>query len=112
MDNRNILFIVQFANDGDQCGVVRDVVQPKDTLSSFIWDCVDYRSPDDVVVGTWPSRHPSVSGPAVEAWRIDLGGLKFVPIHGRIGCYNPSYAGSDDGDDLVALRKKLPRQVN
>lgn len=103
--HRNLLFIIQYADDQDKCGVIRDVVQPKDSSSSFVWDCWDPRDKQEVVVGTWPSEHPGVSGPAVEAWKIGGEGLRFVPFSGGAKCFAGSYAGADGGD-LVTLAKK------
>ena len=108
VDRQNLLFIVQYANDQDQCGIVEDVVRPKDASSSFMWDCVDPKDSSAPAVGTWPSQHPAVSGPAVEAWRIGPGGLTFVPIHGRVQCFNGFGSGPDGGTDLVTLSKKRP----
>jgi hypothetical protein len=102
----NLLFIVQYTSDQDRCGIVRDVVRPKDATSSFIWDCMDPTNPGTVAVGTWPSRHPAVSGPAVEAWGIDPDRQKFVPFHAPVKCFNGFGAGADDGSDLITLARK------
>ena len=59
-----------------------------------------------MVVGTWPAKHPEVSGLAVEAWRIDMKQLRFVPAHGRVTCKAADYAGSDEGGDLASWAKK------
>jgi hypothetical protein len=112
VNGQNLLFIVQHADDRDACGVIRDVVQPGDATSSFVWDCMDPKSPHMVVVGTWPAHHPHPSGPAVEAWRIDLTKLEFVPIHTKVQCSVEFGPGSDDGLDLVTLRKKFPPRTN
>lgn len=93
VDDRNLLFIVQYSDDKDQCGVVRDVVQPTDTTASFVWDCTDPRAPHDVVVGTWRSHYLGVSGPAVEAWRVNLRKLKFLSIPARMLCTSGPGAG-------------------
>ena len=108
VDRQSLLFIVQYANDQDQCGIVKDVVRPKVASSSFMWDCVDPKDSSAPVVGTWPSQHPAVSGPAVEAWRIGPGGLTFVPLHGRAQCFNGFGSGPDEGTDLITLSKKRP----
>jgi hypothetical protein len=107
VDHQNILLIVQYADIQDQCGVIRDAVQPRDAASGFIWFCADPKTPKNVVIGTWPSEHPKPSGLAVEAWRIDLGGLTFVPVLDRVECSaGGGPTGSDDGKDLLDWARK------
>jgi hypothetical protein len=104
--NETLLAIVQRSSDTDECGIIRDVVRSGQGDSSFVFECVDRRNPAAVVVGTWPAEHPSVSGPAVEAWRINLQELRFVRLHARVSCSAGDYAGSDEGDDLADLARK------
>lgn len=106
LKDRNILTIVQYEKDGDQCGTIRDVVQSRTPASSYVWECSHRVAPSDVVVGTWPANHPSVSGRATEAWRIDLKGLKFNPISDPVSCVVRGGTGSDDGLDLTDWAKK------
>jgi len=107
LKDRNILTIVQLKDTNDRCGIIRDVVQSRDVESSFVWECRDKKALADVIVGTWPAKHPKTSGPAMEAWRIDLAQLKFVPVQGvPVTCVAGYYAGSDEGDDLAAWAKK------
>jgi hypothetical protein len=107
LKDRKILTIVQLKDTSDRCGVIRDVVQAQDVDSSFVWQCRDKKTPSDVVVGTWPAKHPKTSGPAVEAWRIDLTQMKFAPVQGvPVSCAAGYYAGSDEGDDLASWAKK------
>jgi hypothetical protein len=80
---------------------VRDAVQAKDSKTDFIFDCATKQDPSSVVVGTWPRTFTQVSGPAIEVWRIDLHPLKFASLHQQAFCLNKSYAGADDGRDLV-----------
>lgn len=101
LKGKALLMIVQRHDDKGQCGIIRDVVQSLDPNSSFVWECVDQTSPSDVVVGTWPKSYSKVSGPAVEAWRIDLKELKFVSVHAPVKCKAKNYAGNDEGDSLV-----------
>ncbi len=111
--NETILAIVQHSSDTDQCGIVRDAIQSQRTDSSFVFECVDKKDLSAVVVGTWPAEHPSVSGPAVEAWRIDLKELKFVRLSVPVACNAGNYAGSDEGDDLAGrARKRAAKQEN
>jgi hypothetical protein len=111
VDHQNILLIVQFSGDQDKCGVVRDAVQPQDATSSFEWECSDNNNRSAVVVGTWPEKHPTVSGAAVEAWRIDLNELRFVHLNVPVSCYERSYAGPDGGEDLAGwARGRVAKQ--
>jgi hypothetical protein len=107
---RNLLLIVQYSDDKDQCGVVRDVIQPKDASAIFVWDCTDVRTPHQVVVGTWPAHYPSFYGPAIAAWRVNLRELQFVPLPGSVAvqCTGGPGAGADAGEDLVDLAKRRP----
>ena len=109
VDDHNILLIVQYSDDKDQCGIVRDVVWPTDTSAIFVWDCTDPRAPHDVVVGTWPDRYPSPYGPAIVAWRVNLRELKFVSIPGTVAVLCTSEPGpEDESPDLVDFAKKRP----
>lgn len=75
---QNLLFIIQYADGQDRCGIIRDFVKPKDASSSFVWDCWDPRDAQ-AVVGTWPSKHPRVYGPAMDAWKMAAEG--YVSFH-------------------------------
>jgi len=55
----------------------------------------------DVIVGTWPAKHPSVTGPALEAWRINLKALNFEELQAHVNCDAGNYAGNDEGDSLA-----------
>jgi hypothetical protein len=101
-----ILVIVQYKDETDQCGTVRDAIESQPTDTSFVWECVDKLNPSAVVVGTWPAGQQGISGPAVEAWRIDLKQLKFDRLTGGASCSAPSYAGFDEGDDLASWARK------
>jgi len=106
-----ILIIVQHGGDSDACGTIRDVIESKPTDTSFVWDCLDRTNPAAVVVGTWPSEHPSVSGRAREAWGIDLKQLRFHRLNLPVDCYAKSYAGPDNGDDLVKLARRRAKET-
>jgi hypothetical protein len=95
------LLIVQYKNDQDQCGVVRDVIQPKDSTNIFVWDCLNPRNPSAVVVGAWPPNEGHISGWSTRAWRVDLVKLQFIPISARVQSLPISRAGADDGSDLA-----------
>jgi hypothetical protein len=107
VDDHNILLIVQYSDDKDQCGIVRDVVRPTDASAIFVWDCTDSRAPHDVAVGTWPARYPSPYGPAIVAWRINLRELKFISIPGTVAVLCTSAPGpEDESPDLLDFAKK------
>lgn len=101
---KNILAIVQHNHGDESCGTIRDVIQSRNPRSSFIFECSDNTS--DVVVGTWPETRRSTRGLAVEAWKIDLKDLKFVPIKAPVHCINQDYSGNDEGEDLVMWARK------
>jgi hypothetical protein len=39
-------------------------------------------------------------------WQIEVNALKFVPLAGRVTCTSKTYAGNDDGSDLVKCAKQ------
>ena len=100
------LLIVQYKNDGDQCGVVRDIIQPRVSTNTFIWDCVDPTNPSAVVVGAWPVNDGRILGSSAEAWRIDLRKLQFIPLYTVLRFLPVNRAGADDGSDLARDAKK------
>jgi hypothetical protein len=78
---------------------------------ALFFECTDRKNISAVVVGTWPARHASVAGMAVEAWEIDLERLKFVRLTTPVSCYAKTYAGPDDGKDLaIYARERAARQ--
>lgn len=110
MGKTKILLIVQFEDETDTCGVIRDVVQIRRISKDFEFSCVDLQAPADVVVGT--SRRNGSIKPvtAIEAWRIDLKEQKFIETRHKVTCTMESYAGEDDGSDLVDEAKKRASQ--
>jgi len=106
VQGKNILAIVRYDKEGDRCGVITDLVEAVTTQNYFEFVCVDCGAPSDVVVGTWPENDNSSSATAVEAWRIDLKQLAFTRVSRRVRCVRRSYAGSDEGEDLVTWGRK------
>jgi hypothetical protein len=104
--NETILTLVQYSSDADKCGVVRDAIESQSSDRSFVWECVDKGHPSDVVIGTWSPKHPAISGPAIDAWRIDLRELRFVRLNTQVACNAENYAGTDEGEDLAVLARK------
>jgi hypothetical protein len=102
----HILAIVQRKDDDDDCGVIRDVVQSGERDSSFLFECLAPSIPSEVVVGTWPAKHPRVTGRAVKAWKIDLRELKFHPLSTFVKCRAGNDAGADEGDSLADWARK------
>lgn len=102
---QTILTIVQHSGPKDPCGVVRDAIEAKGPNDAFVfWECTDKRDPSAVVVGTRPMEN--ANGPALEAWRIDLKTLTFVPLYVPVTCQSRSGAGFDDGGDLAIWAKE------
>jgi hypothetical protein len=109
LKDEDMLTIVQYGQEGDKCGVIRDVILAQHKDDSFVWECVNRRSPSAVVVGTWPAEHPKPRGPAVEAWRIDLKELKFIRVEQAsrlVYCRLERGGGNDDGLGLSDYAKK------
>ncbi len=106
LGGEKILTIVQLKDDSDQCGTIRDVIKSQDATRSFVWECKDGKTPSDVVVGTWPAKHPRTSGRALEAWRVDLKQLQFLPVQSAVTCTAGNYRGSDEGEDLASWAEK------
>jgi hypothetical protein len=102
---KNVLAVVQRKQEGEGCGVIRDLVQSRDVTSSFIFECTSRSGPSDVIVGTWPQSHRGASGSATESWKIDLKDLTFNEVKGSVDCFNRDYSGKDEGDDLATWAK-------
>jgi len=100
-----VLLIVQL-QVGDNCGVIRDVIELRDLSKEFEFSCVDYQSPGDVVIGTGKRNGSTNPLTANEAWRIDLKEHTFNKIGRKVVCTIENYAGEDDGSDLAAEAKK------
>ncbi len=109
-NGNKILMIVQYAKEPDECGVVRDVIQAGNDRVHFVFECVNPKNFSSVAVGTWPNGFSRTSGPALEAWQVELNPLKFVPLTGRVGCTLRNYAGNDDGSDLVTWAKQRAKK--
>ena len=101
VNEKNVLTIVQYKDENDHCGVVRDAVQSDKPGNFFEFNCTDRGRPLAIVVGTRPERDPNVSGRAVQAWEVDLNTLRFTPDKEEVTCLRKSYAGNDEGDDLA-----------
>ncbi len=112
----SIVMIIEYRHDGPACGVIRDVVQI--TVNDkhfdepfrdkhFEFRCFDPQAPTDVVIGTILREYGNVKLiPAIEAWRIDLQGQKFVETRHKVVCSADGWAGEDDGSDMVDEAKK------
>jgi hypothetical protein len=105
-NGNKILMIVQYLKEDDECGLVRDIVQARNDKVHFVFECVNPKSSASVAVGTWRDGFKLTSGPALEAWQIELKDPKFVPLTGRVNCLPRSYSGNDGGSDLVKSAKQ------
>ena len=101
--------IVQYKKEWDDCGTVRDIIETKNTATSFLFECVDDKDPGAVVVGTW--KTPKVSGRSLQSWRVDLHNLRFVPIEHSLRFVPQKLAGNDDESDLAGWAKRRPRKT-
>ena len=63
---QNLLFIIQYADGQDRCGIIRDFVKPKDASSSFVWDCWDLETPKR---SSWVRGRRSTPGSTARQWR-------------------------------------------
>ncbi len=106
LEGKAIAMIVQYKSESDECGVVRDIVQSKASDVSFEPECVDPAVSTAVAIGTRETSASTVSGYAIEAWRIDLQDLKFIRVRGKVECTTRSYSGSDAGEDLATWAKQ------
>jgi hypothetical protein len=103
-EGKKILMIVQYQKEWDDCGTVRDIIQSADSNAFFEFECVDDKNPGAIAVGTW--RTPKISGPSLESWRVELDGLKFVPITRPVRFIPHFGAGNDDGSDLAGWARQ------
>jgi hypothetical protein len=105
-----IAIIVQYKDENDKCGVIRDVVQVRRASKYFEFSCVDPQAPGDVLIGTSIRNGNVQPVTAIEAWRVDLKEQKFVEVRHKVRCAIENYAGEDDGSDLVDEAKKRAAQ--
>lgn len=108
--NAKILLIVQLKNENDKCGVIKDVITIRRIAKEFQFSCFDPSAPGEVVVGTRNANDTRTTGTAIEAWRIDRVKQTFNKTSDKVTCTTESYAGSDDGSDLVDAAKKRASQ--
>ena len=90
--------------------MIRDAVAIRRISKEFQFSCFDPSAPGDVVVGTRNANDTRTTGMAIEAWRIDIVNQTFNKTTDKVSCTNESYAGSDDGSDLVDEAKKRASQ--
>jgi len=100
-----VLLLVQL-KPGDNCGVIRDVIELRDLSKEFEFSCVDYQLPADVVIGTSKRNRSTKPVIAVEAWRIDLKERTFSKISHKVSCTDENYADSDGRGDLAEEAQK------
>jgi hypothetical protein len=49
-NGNEILMIVQYTNERDECGVVRDIVQARNNKVRLVLECVNPKNPSSVAV--------------------------------------------------------------
>jgi TonB family protein len=98
--------IIQPNGSGDNCGVIRDVVQITHIAKDFEFRCFDPQAPTDVTIGTSIRKGSTKPVTAIDAWRIDLKEQKFIETRDEVTCTAEGWAGEDDGGDLVDEAKK------
>jgi hypothetical protein len=101
-----VLMIIQRTKEGDPCGIVRDIISSRQVNVSFEFLCVECSDPSMVVIGTWPNNNNSFSINALQAWRINLSDLTFSPIDKQVICFQRTYNGTDEGEDIVHWARK------
>ena len=112
-----VLMIVQYAHDGDKCGVIKDVIAAAEAKSYFEFDCIDSTRPGTVVVGTWPDNNSGRTATALESWRVELETLTFARATSKVICTRRGGSSVDRGEDLVgrakmrAAKKKANKNV-
>lgn len=100
------LMIVEYHDEKDKCGIVKDAVFTSNLQTQFEFNCQSSKHPFGVFVGEIISRKKWDKAQAARAWLVDLEAVKLRPASGRVICYNTSYSGPDAGDDLAAWAKK------
>src|SRR5258708_6324646 len=96
-----ILMIVQPTGDNNHCGVIRDLIQITHVAKDFEFRCFDPQAPKDVVLGT-SIRHGSTKlVSAIDAWRVDLKGQKFVETQHKLVFTPADWYGEADAGDML-----------
>ncbi len=107
MGKVRVVMIVEYEGSGADCGMIRDIVQITRPAKDFEFRCFDAQAPTDVVLGTAVRKYGNVKlVTAIDAWRIDLKGQKFIETNHKVVCSADGWDGEDDGGDLVHEAKK------
>lgn len=104
-----LLMIVEYSDVGNKCGIVRDIVYASSLEHSFEFNCLDAKHRSDIVIGEFQTNdlyRPWKQQKTKQGWRVDLDTLKMTSISTPVVCYNTSYSGADDGDDLSMWAQK------
>lgn len=105
MPQSTVLFIVQYKDESDNCGVIRDVIEIRHLSEIFHFNCVDPQAPRDVVVGTRGINDRNLTGLSIDSWQINTEKQTFNKLNHKVSCTYQGSSGSDDGSDLVDLAK-------
>jgi len=107
--NTKALMILRYRSNDEECGEVLDKIVVSASERNFEFSCSDPAHPELIVVGEIASSRPWKTISTMRVWRIDLAQRKILPYARRVTCQNVSYAGADDGEDLVSwARKRAP----
>lgn len=113
LSGKPTLLLLQYANEGDRCGKVRDIATAPNPKDVFEFECIDRTSAKRVVIGVHQGPPGARSWKASKAWLIDFEKLKLVPTNDSVTCLNYDYSGPDDGSDIrsraaARMNKKVP----
>ena len=104
--NSQLLMIVKYSNEADQCGTIRDVISSSSLHDQFEFECQSNEFPSAIIIGELKSQKNWDRLIAQRAWKIDLDADKLIPIFSKVICNNTSYSGTDIGEDLLTWSKK------
>jgi len=94
------LLVIQYADDHDHCGIVKDIVVARNLKDIFDFECIDKADRKRPVIGIHPDGPFALRWKESKAWVIDFERLKLIPSNDSVTCLNYNYAGPDDGSDI------------
>lgn len=95
------LLVIQYANDNDKCGTVRDIIVAPNPAYVFEFECIDLVNNNRVVIGVRAEKPADArQWKALGAWVVDFEKLKLIPTSDPVTCINFDYSGQDDGSDV------------
>lgn len=100
LGGKTTLLVIQYANDADHCGTIRDIVVARDSKDIFGFECIDHTNAGRVVIGIHQGNPGAARWKASRAWYVDFDKLKLIPTDDYVTCLNYDYSGPDDGSDI------------